>query len=370
MLVIAGGILSACSDDDTSGNPAIRYIRVTRPASSDSLIVSAGQGQMIAIMGTNLRSVRELWFNDLPAVLNPAFITDNTIITRVPSEIPSANTNTLKMVFANGETLDYDFSVDISEPRIDRMKSEYVNVGEEAIIYGDYFYEPLTVTFAGGVQGEIVSIEDTEVHIKVPDGAQPGPVTVATGFGETESNFWFRDNRNIIASFDGTTTGMWHGPAFIKESDNDISPINGKFLRIDQVMAAWGWFEMYVGPSDSDAALELKNIPLDAFTNPEGYSLKFEINTQEPLTGAHLRMYIGPDMAGQRGTTYYNWQPNLNTEGAWETISIPWVDVYEANDRFVYNPDGYGTSMHFSGPNAFTAKFGLDNMRVVPNTPE
>lgn len=366
------GISISCSEDDlpNNGEPRIRYIRVTNPEASDSLLVSAGQGQMIAIMGDNLQDAHQLWINDQRAVLNPSFITANAIITRVPSQIPGEITNEMRIVFANGSTLVHDFTVDISEPVLSYMKSEYVAAGDVAIIHGNYFYEPLTVTFAGGVTGELVTIEDEMLEVRVPGGAEPGPVTVTTNFGETVSDFWFRDNRNIIASFDGTTSGLWHGPSYIVSSDDDIPAINGKFIRMKRDLAPWGWFELYVGPSSSDVALELKNIPEDALANPDDYSLKFELNTLKSLTGAAIHMYIGPNMPDERGSLNYNWQPNLHTNGAWETITIPWETVYEANNKFAYNPDGYGISIHFSGPSAVTGDFGLDNMRVVPNIAE
>lgn len=365
---VVAGMITACSDDDlpNNGEPMISYIRVTDPASSDSLVASAGQGQMIAIMGENLRGVRELWFNDQRATLTPTFITNTTIITRVPSQIPEAITNQMRLVFAGGKELLYDFTVDISEPVISYMKSEYVNTGEVAVISGNYFYEPLTVTFSGGVEGEIVSVEDQQLEVRVPEGAEPGPITVTSNFGQGESAFWFRDNRNIIASFDGSTSGMWHGPNYIVASDEEIPNISGKFIRMKKDLGAWGWFELYVGPKESDVSLELKNIPADAVANPEKYDLKFEINTLKPLTGAAIHMYIGPDMAGQRNSVNFNWQPNVHTNGAWETVAIPWEDVYAANAEFAYDPNGYGISVHFSGPSPVTGDFGLDNMRVVP----
>jgi Surface glycan-binding protein B xyloglucan binding domain len=365
----AGGIFFACSDEDlpNNGEPMISYIRITDPASSDSLVVSAGQGQMIAIMGENLGGARSLWINDQQAILSPTFITNNAIITRVPAQIPKEITNQMRVLFADGKSLTYDFAVDISEPLISYMKSEYVNTGEVATINGNFFYEPLVVTFSGGVEAELLSVEDEMIQVKVPDGAQPGPITITSNFGESESSFWFRDNRNLIASFDGTTSGLWHGAELIVSSDDDIEPIDGKFIRLKTDLGAWGWYEMYVGPSDSDVAIELKNIPADAFENPDRYSLKFEINTLKSLTGAAIHMYIGPDMAGKRNDVNYNWQPNINTGGEWETVTIPWDDVYEANKEFAFNPNGYGISIHFSGPSPVTADFGLDNMRVVPN---
>ena len=365
----AGGIFFACSDEDlpNNGEPMISYIRITDPASSDSLVVSAGQGQMIAIMGENLGGARSLWINDQQAILSPTFITNNAIITRVPAQIPKEITNQMRVLFADGKSLTYDFAVDISEPLISYMKSEYVNTGEVATINGNYFYEPLVVKFSGGVVAELLSVEDEVIQVKVPDGAQPGPITITSNFGETESSFWFRDNRNLIATFDGTTSGLWHGAELIVASDDDIEPIDGKFIRLKTDLGAWGWYEMYVGPSDSDVAVELKNIPADAFENPDRYSLKFEINTLKSLTGAAIHMYIGPDMAGKRNDVNYNWQPNINTAGQWETVTIPWDDVYEANKEFPFNPNGYGISIHFSGPSPVTADFGFDNMRVVPN---
>lgn len=368
VVMAMAGILISCSEDDlpNDGQPMISYIRVTSPASSDSMIVSAGQGQMIAIMGENLHDARQLWINDQRATLSPTFITSKTIITRVPSQIPEEITNQLQLIFADGKSITYDFTVDISRPQIDFMKSEFVNTGEVATINGNYFYEPLTVTFTGGVTGDIVSVEDQILQVRVPEGAEPGPISISSNFGETESGFWFRDNRNIIASFDGTTSGLWHGRDYIMSSDEDFSPINGKFIRMKKDLGAWGWFELYVGPKESDVALELKNIPADAFAHPEKYDLKFEINTLKSLTGAAIHMYIGPDMGGQRGSTNYNWQPNIHTNGEWETVSIPWEDVYTANKTFAYNPEGYGISIHFSGASPVTGDFGLDNMRVVP----
>jgi hypothetical protein len=364
------GMFTGCSEDENlpnGGKPLVSYIRVTRPAAADSLISKAGQGSMIAIVGQNLQDARQVWFNNRPAALTPTFITSTTIITRVPSDIPTNITNKMKIIFANGDSLLHDFKVDISEPVISGMLSEYVNAGQIATINGNYFYAPLKVTFTGGVEGEVVSVADNLLQVTVPEGAQPGPITISTNFGETASEFWFRDNRNVIASFDGTMNGLWHGPAFVVSSDSEIPAISNKFFRVNKDLGAWAWFEVYVGPRDSDMALETKNIPADAFANPAKYSIKFEINTLKSLTGAEIKMYMGTgDMGSERGTNY-TWKPNVDTKGEWQTVSIPFEDFWIANKKFAYSPNGYGVSFHFSGPLAVSANFGLDNMRVVPN---
>lgn len=365
------GTFTSCSDDDDNlpngGTPMVEYIRVTRPEASDSLIAKAGQGAMIAIIGQNLQNARELWINDRQAALSPTFITRTSIITRVPSEIPTNITNRMKIIFANGDSLLHDFEVDISKPRVSGMLSEYVNAGDIATITGNYFYEPVSVTFTGGVQGDVISVEDDVIEVRVPEGAMPGPITVTTNFGETVSEFWFRDNRNIIASFDGTTNGLWHGPDNIKSTDPDIDPINGKFIRLNRNLGAYPWAEFYVGPVDSDVALETRNIPAEAIANPAAYDLKFEVNTLASLTGAELRMYMGTgDMGAQRNDTYYNWKPNINTAGTWQTVTIPFEDFHTANKSFEYRANGYGVSFWFHGPLAVNTNFAMDNLRVVP----
>jgi hypothetical protein len=363
------GILLSCSDDELAngGDPTISYIRVTDPASSDSLLVMAGQGQMVAIMGQNLKGARQLWFNDQRATLNPSFITNTTIITRVPSQIPTEINNSIRIIFANGKTLEHDFSVDISEPEVSYMSSEFVNEGDIATINGNYFYEPVMVTFTGGVDGEIVSRTDQLLEVRVPAGAQPGPITVSTNFGATPSEFFFRDNRFVFGSMDSpTSSGWWHGADKIVASDPDIPAISNKFLRVKNNLSVGQWYEFFVG-TGGDMAQETKKIPAEAILKPEDYNLKFEINTLESLAGAKVRIYIGNDMGGERNANNYTWLPNVNTGGKWETISIPFSEILAKNPAIKVDPNGYGISFWFwESTVAVKANFALDNVRVVP----
>src|SRR5258708_29820824 len=80
IVLIVSAVLSRCSKEEV-GSPSISYIRITDPTASDSLLATAGQGQMIAIIGVNLQPVQEVWFNDQRAQLVPTFITNTTVIT-------------------------------------------------------------------------------------------------------------------------------------------------------------------------------------------------------------------------------------------------------------------------------------------------
>lgn len=366
-ILITIGLLSifnSCEKEDSEGTPSISYIRITSPESSDSLLASAGQGQLIAIVGNNLENAVEIWFNDQRALLTPTYITKTSILVAVPSQIPLSVNNTMKLVFKNGYELNHDFKVDISEPVVSMMDVEYVKENEVAVIRGNYFYAPLIVTFTGGVDGQVENLTDQEIQVRVPAGAQPGPITVRTNFGETESEFWFRDNRNLLIHND-PWSGWW-GETNVVPGTDPLA-ISGNFTRITQNIGAWGWTEWIGGKEDALATS--KNLPDDAVLNPEKYFMKFEVNTLKPYNGNRIKFMIGqvngPDP--NWNDEPYFWEPPFDTEGKWRTVTIPFEDVV---DNYTTNwgvrPQGYGVKIWFHGPGSLEADIAFDNLRVVP----
>jgi len=362
--VSIAGFSSCKSDSEDGGEPSVKYVRTTDPAASDSLLVGAGQGNLIAIVGENLKNVREIWFNDQQALLVPTFITNTSVLVTVPSKIPSDITNKLKMVFANGSTLEHDFKLQISEPVVSSMLSEYVLSGGTAVINGNYFYEPVAVTFAGGVQGEVLSVKDDRIEVIVPAGAQPGQITVKTNFGETKSDFWFRDNRNIFLSSD-PYTGWWKESFVVKSPGaSDPEAINGNYIRVAQPIAGWSWLEVAGGPPDAMGDIS-KNIPDEAILKPENYYLKFEVNTRKPYNNNVIKINVG--LSQDFYNDGYLWQPPIDTQGKWQTISIPFDVVAKSYGApLTLSSKGYYTRILFHGPGDLDADISFDNFRVVP----
>ena len=357
------GIYTSC-EKENEGEPRISHVRITAPESSDSLLIGAGQGRLIAIMGENLEGATEIWFNDQRAVLTPTYITSTSILVSVPSKIPMDITNKIKIIFSNGYVLQHDFQVQISAPTVDGMISEYVNTGDVAIIRGNYFYAPVTVRFTGGATGEIVSLKDQEIQVRVPAGAQPGPITVKTNFGETESEFWFRDNRNIFISGD-PHEGWWGDYLVTNPSANGPAKINGNYYRFTKLVKAWVWEKPEVagGPASS-MPVHTKNIPDAAIIKPEDYNLKFEINTLKPYSAN--RIIINVALAAEDNDAYI-WQPPYDSKGQWHTITIPFEDIVKSYKvRPTVNPNGYWTRIHIFGGAELDADIAFDNFRVVP----
>lgn len=356
-------LISSCSKDDEIGEPSIDYVRVTRPESSDSLLVGAGQGRLIAIIGKNLQTATEIWFNDQKANLTPTYITNKSILVAVPTPIPLKITNTLTIKFKNGKELIHNFEVEISKPYISGMVSEYVNTGDVATIRGDFFYEPLTVTFAGGVIGQLESVEDRLIKVRVPSGALPGQITIKTNFGETKSDFWFRDNRNIFLSSD-PFTGWWNASYVVTNpAPGDPVAISGNYIRVKKSIGAWAWTEVAGGPASAMGDIS-KNVPDAAILKPDDYFLKFEVNTLKPYTSNLLKINVALNAEDNNA---YQWKPPFDTQGQWQTVSIPFEEIVASYAvKPTVNPNGYWTRLLFHGPGDLEADISFDNFRVVP----
>lgn len=357
---------AACNKENlpNNGEPRIRYIRVTKPESADSLLVGAYQSNLIAIVGENLQGAKEIWFNDQKAFLTPTYITSTTILVSVPSQIPVEITNKMKIVFSDGKELIHDFTVQISEPLITSMNCEYVPEGGTAVIRGDYFYAPVKVTFAGGIEGEVVDIADDMLNVIVPAGAEPGPITITTNFGETKSDFWFRDNRNIFISSD-PYTGWWDPKYVVSNPGSDDPPkINGNYIRAKELIKSWVWKEVAGGPP-ADMGPISKNIPDEAILKPENYNLKFELNTLKPYNNSILRFNIG--LSNGFNNDQYQWAPPYDTKGEWQTVVIPFNEIAESyGGSLSVSADGYYTRIWFQGPGDLDCDMCFDNFRIVP----
>ena len=151
-VTLTGFSLTSCKDEPdkyevASGKPTVYYIRclssevVGQQDDEDTkytngeLVESAYPSSTLCLVGENLRSVVEIYFNDLKASLNTSYITDNTLIVNVPSNVPGKVTNKMYLISSSEDTLDVDFQVIISAPTIVSMSCEYAPIGSTATIY-------------------------------------------------------------------------------------------------------------------------------------------------------------------------------------------------------------------------------------------
>ncbi|MDR0575576.1 MAG: glycan-binding surface protein [Tannerella sp.] len=411
--LLAISILFACEDKDdgdTGGKPVVRYVRPCDAAVSDSLLTSAYLGNEIAIIGENLAGVNAIFFNDQKAKLNPQFVTNTSIIVTIPNRIPNVKQDIIKLCTRTDTLIYPGFETKVPAPTVNSMTCEFVEDGDIAYIQGLYFVNdggsPLKVYFVDDVEGEIMSSDLNNIAVKVPVGAQTGPVTVESVYGKTESTLWFRDNRNIILDFnnghypDYDYFFGWHGGSGVS-TDNGI---NGNYLILGDgsEMADDTWNDSKFG---FEAWTYLASDP-DFFdvSKLNDYVCKFEANVTTPWSAAALQIiFTGADEVmlnwqNGNGLTYnakYSgangyvsdetfprglWQPwttsadkSFKTDG-WITITVPMNEfVYNASGSKLSAPNAAG---HYSGITLFLNGGGvkgtpcnpviwIDNVRIV-----
>lgn len=387
MMAALAWVFTACSENEdlvNNGEPRILYVRITDPAASDSLLVAATLGNVIAIVGDNLGNTKELWFNDQQATLTPTYITSTTILVTVPSTAPVELTNKIKLVFKDGRELLHDFVIDLPAPQVVSMNKEYASPGEVTVIRGDYFFEPITVTFTGGVTGEVVSVEQTKMEVIIPEDAEPGPITFTTNFGTTVSSLHYWDQRNIILNYDDlTAAGSWR-PGPVESEDG----IDGNYLKLFGTLNANQKIE---DNFESQFWGHTRYPEGNLFEgNPEDLVLKFEARVVN-WYGSYLQICWGPwDNAGN-GEVWGNlngrglWRPweqadaNFSTDGEWITVSIPLTEMMYRHEQqggnnvwtadMEFDKDIAGTLSFWviATPvaNASPVEIHIDNVRIV-----
>ena len=336
ILFVISAVFISCQDDEEDRNPVVHYIRVTNPASSDSLLNAAYLGDLIAVVGDNLGSLREVWFDDQRANINPTLVTDHSVILNVPATAPTVVTNKLVMKFATGKVIEHDFKMAVPAPVVEAMECEWVQPGETAVINGNYFFEPLTITFNNGVQVTPATVEATRITFEVPAGAEPGPVTVTTNFGATQSSFHFMDQRNIFLNYDNlTASGSWR-PGTVGSDD----PVDGNYLILKGSLKKNERAEDFPGGgyvsqfwAQANGRPQGNLVPAEGFVSD--YVFKFEARVKA-MYGTTLNICFAPWNNAANGE-YWG---NLNAKGLWE----PW----KANDANFVTEDWITVSIPLS----------------------
>ena len=332
LVIIAVITFMSCDKEEEYGTPAITGVRITDPDKADSLFTAGNLGQMVAILGKNLETTREVYFNSELADLNPTLASENAIVVRIPSDFPTEITNQIKVITLGG-TATYDFSVNIPAPSLEAIKCEHLETGDTAIISGNYFYSLTNVAFTGGVDGEILSYTPKEIRVTVPDGAQIGPITVNAIAGTGVSSFIFRDTTGMIIEFDHV--GLCYGamPVIDASTNPSPSPVSGNYTRAS--------YDLLPGGTWWDESLVFAYCGSFGLTSglPEDYIIKFEINVISPWTQGWFEVKVVGDIE-----YFYRFQPWTETEEAsfittgWKTISIPLGEFREKTGSG--NPDG------------------------------
>ena len=392
LVFIIGAIITSCKKEPEEGTPSIDYIRSTNPELADSTFTSAFMGQLIAIVGENLGGAREIYFNDQQAELTPTYVTDRTILVSVPSEVPGVITDKMTIIFDDGYELVYDFAIEVPAPELYSITCEYVPDGGTVELVGDYFFYPTTVIFPGELEGEITTLFQDRIEVTVPEGSTPGRIKIHTNFGEVESNFLFRDNRNTIVNFDDLMHETWTAAVAYADSAPDPAVCSGNYAVVQSsAAAAWLWennlaiFAWGEGARATEEQLVTGFIP--------DLDFRFEANVPIPWYDIRMEIYFSPYGQGHGrdavDPSFARWKPWLEepytTEG-WVTVSIPLSEFWFDRDDGTGLTEGSqpledltgltNLNMMVFGPqesdaaNTYPVQICIDNVRIVPRSVE
>jgi hypothetical protein len=371
--------LTSCQDDD-EGTPFVTNVRVVEKDSS----ISGGEfNLLIAIQGNNLKSVRQVFFNDIEAELNPVYITNTNILVSIADEGPSEITNTITLVTAGGQRVSSEFETILPNPVVNQLYNEFPKGGEETYVIGNYFYL-ISQVLIGDQEAQILEQTPTAIKIKLPDVVGTDHVTVTGAGGTTVSKFRLNETAGNMINFDIPATGWgsdvcWGDAERINPDASDIEPVAGRYTRIRQSnLPATGyqgdwvvstcWFDFLLAPGPSSEKV-----------------FRFEAYIGETWKAGRYLIMIGTES----GESFrYEWKPwdtdefraNGIKTGNWRTFYIPLsafvkyqdekpvspvktiADVSKIRDlRIDFTNGGDGAA---EIPSHFVA---LDNFRIVDN---
>ena len=398
--IILGVVLAAsCTNLDypdrykeTTGVPTVHFVRY---ADRDIAITQANMEELVCVVGDNLTSVHNIYFNDQAAVLNSSYMTPHTILVAVPKNMPKEQTDKMYLITRDSSVVAYDFKVLPPAPKISGMSNEWAKEGETVSVYGSYLFPPITVE------------------------AQPGKIKVNNASGTAQSVFMYKDSRGMLFDFDGVTGLDNHGWNGHSSQDDDGTGVSGRFLQFGDgatpLTGDWEeahfsfvyWPGSWNDPENyQDGPNGIRLTDLADFTDWQNMALKFEIcvPASNPWTGTPMQIVMagvdkvtfggavtdiyGNQCAGANNTymssnetprgLYRPWAAtgSFDTGGKWVTATIPLAEFtygWEGTPSSgTLNADSFSSLWLFicaageKPADSCTPIIKIDNIRAVP----
>lgn len=223
------GFLSSCEDKCASCNcDAFHVDYVVSPDSSDVHLTELSSKTTVVLVGSGLGAANGVYLvdkngNPYPVELNPAFVTDNSIVITLNSDANELRTESLLVTSTGGCQSSIALAKPVPAPSIKMFRSEFVADDDTLRVAGNAFLsvngDKLEVYFVDYDKPEnkvkadyVVQHDNCELLVKVPKGLGDNKrLLVKNQFGEGQSPMLFRDRRNVFLDFDKTMASGDHG---------------------------------------------------------------------------------------------------------------------------------------------------------------
>jgi hypothetical protein len=187
----ATGRLEVSTTDAGPSFEAITFVVLSGPIIYEVRPNPAARGIPITIVGdgfetTDTSGAVTIEFTGAAAAATPTRLQNVAIDVVVP---PDAITGPVRVVHPAGNTESLSaLTIDDGSPLIYDFDHTLVASGDTLVILGRHLIGATAVTFAGGAAGTGITSADGQITVTVPNGVDPGPVTVTVAAGQATSS--------------------------------------------------------------------------------------------------------------------------------------------------------------------------------------
>lgn len=389
--LIAGSLFATSCDDRLDcgcdcNMPKIDSWELLKAGDTKNEDGTVSSGTAIIVYGKNLTDITGIAFGDINAELQPSFMEDNKIIFQVPEGIGEdcvAHISTASCAQGFDANL---LKVVVAPPCVAMCDNEMAV--KTLKVVGNSLFAPLTAKFWDGEDhtieastedGTIVLDDANHATITIPDGVKDnGTIVFVSRAGESETNFIFRDTRNMLITHDdedlnifnqskpdgervddvtGVKIGLEPSKDVLKETVFKSENTRGEFSIFYDLAGYTAWTYGPTGDANPEGKAPKYLTPFGVFSEDivnngksfSDYVIKFEVFVPEsnPINGNGLavgffnkawqdiREYCAfwqPSKATFAKNADGEWQQKCTCEnwtsgGDWLTITIPMEEI-------------------------------------------
>lgn len=345
-----------------TGVPIISHVRNSAASPNDTILKSVVPGQLINIVGFNLKNATNIAFQGIVADLTNVVYTDSSTIINVPAVLSGGDASLANTISYTTKIGTSSFSIKIiGPPIITSISYEIPKVGDIVYLFGNNFISVNNLTFAGTPITSYTVLADTIIKFTAPalsnDG---GPVVVETRAGIFTSAYKVNDVNFINGGGVGILGNMewgdyfgwpWWGGANLTSSDpNSGWPSYNADFGVGLGMYLELKSPVLNGGASSGDAIRINDaksgwVPAANLTDSgNNWALKFEINVAKPWKGGTICI---KSTNGAYIARYEPWQISSTksisfTTKGWQTVTIP-LSAFRAKDATL--GEGKGVSI-------------------------
>ena len=244
-LLVTAFAFNACDDDkDDGSNTPLKIKKVflenAQSTVPDREVTFARLGQIIRLEGSGFTGVTKAFVNGKSCYFNPVFVTDNSMMVQISSDVPTIEAsdevrNTIRIEKRADNFLVYNFEVRASAPSVTSISHTLPQAGDEITITGTGLQGVESITFPGNVvvsKGQGIVSDDEEgkwCTVVVPEGVSSdgGSILVTGANGGAYSPACFNYRKGLIHNFDDVQNYSW-GSNIDNTALTDVLPSDRK----------------------------------------------------------------------------------------------------------------------------------------------